>query len=228
MLKDIINSKQFKVIELKEIFRQAQESKIIVNAHKIINGEFPNIVNDKDTDFYFLEESDEDRILEKIAIIVTERLPKHFRYNPLRDIQVLTPMNRGKVGTTMLNEKLQKVLGMSKIEVSRGCRRFRLFDKVMQIKNNYDKNVYNRDIGFITDIDLEEQKAKVTIDDKEIYYEYNELDELTLAYAILIHKSQGSEYPAIVIPVVISHYMMLQRNLIYTGITRGKSKVVLI
>lgn len=228
VLKDIINSKQFKVIELNEIFRQAQESKIIVNAHKIINGEFPNIVNDKDTDFYFLEESDEDRILEKIAIIVSERLPKHFGYNPLRDIQVLTPMNRGKVGTTMLNEKLQKVLGMSKIEVSRGCRRFRLFDKVMQIKNNYDKNVYNGDIGFITDIDLEEQKVKVTIDDKEIYYEYNELDELILAYAISIHKSQGSEYPAVVIPVVISHYVMLQRNLIYTGITRGKSKVVLI
>ena len=228
VLKDIINSGQFEVTELNEIFRQAQESKIIVNAHKIIRGEYPEIENDKDTDFYFLEEKEEDRVLEKIARIVNERLPKRFGYNPLKDIQVLSPMNRGRVGTTKLNEKLQEVLGISQIEVTRGGRRFRLFDKVMQIRNNYEKNVYNGDIGIITDIDLEEQKVEVTIDDRKIYYEYGELDELTLAYAISIHKSQGSEYPAVVIPVVMSHYMMLQRNLIYTGITRGKSKVILI
>lgn len=202
VLKDIINSGEFEATELNEIFRQAQESKIIVNAHKIIRGENPEIGTEKDTDFYFLEEKEEDRVLEKIARIVNERLPKRFGYNPLKDIQVLSPMNRGRVGTTKLNEKLQEVLGISQIEVTRGGRRFRLFDKVMQIRNNYEKNVYNGDIGIITDIDLEEQRIEVTIEDREIYYEYGELDELTLAYAITIHKSQGSEYPAVVIPII--------------------------
>ena len=228
VLKDIINSKQFEVTKLNEIFRQAQESKIVVNAHKIIRGEYPNVENEKDTDFYFIEEKEEEKVLEKIARLVNERLPKKFGYNPLKDIQVLSPMNRGKVGTEKINEKLQEILNISQIKVVRGGRKFGLFDKVMQIKNNYEKNVYNGDIGLITDIDLEEQKVEVTIEEKEVYYEYGELDELTLAYAITIHKSQGSEYPAVVIPIVMSHYMMLQRNLIYTGITRGKKTVVLV
>jgi exodeoxyribonuclease V alpha subunit len=157
-----------------------------------------------------------------------KRIPKKFNYNPLNDIQVLTPMNRGIVGTLKLNEALQDALNPSGFEITRGGRRYRTGDKVMQIKNNYDKNVFNGDIGTISSIDSENQTVTVNIDGNEINYDYADLDELVLAYAISIHKSQGSEYPAVVIPLVMAHYVMLQRNLLYTAITRGKKLVIVI
>ncbi len=229
VLKDIINSNAFKVVELNEIFRQAQKSAIITNAHRIIHGEYPKIDNTEDnTDFYFIHEEEQERVLDKLLLMVKERIPKKFGYDPVNDIQILTPMNRGIVGTSKLNESLQEALNPSGFEIVRGGRKYRVSDKVMQIRNNYEKEVFNGDIGIITNIDTEEQTVSVNIDGREISYEYSELDELVLAYAVSIHKSQGSEYPVVVIPLVMSHYMLLQRNLIYTGITRGKKLVIVI
>jgi exodeoxyribonuclease V alpha subunit len=160
--------------------------------------------------------------------MVKERIPQKFGHDSINDIQVLTPMNRGTVGTAKLNESLQDALNPSGFEIIRGGRRYRTADKVMQIRNNYDKNIFNGDIGVISSIDSENQIVTVNVDGRDVNYEYSELDELVLAYAISVHKSQGSEYPAVVIPLVMSHYMMLQRNLIYTAITRGKKLVVVV
>jgi exodeoxyribonuclease V alpha subunit len=228
VLRDIIGSNTFPMVELNEIFRQARNSSIIVNAHKIIGGYYPKIDNEDGTDFYFLNEDDPEKVLEKILLMVKERIPRKFGYDPRGEIQVLTPMNRGQVGTARLNESLQEILNPNGFEIVRGGRRYRVGDKVMQIRNNYNKNVFNGDIGFISSIDAENQQISVNIDGREITYEYHELDELTLAYAVSIHKSQGSEYPAVVLPLIMSHYVMLQRNLLYTGITRGKKLVVVI
>jgi exodeoxyribonuclease V alpha subunit len=228
VLKDVINSKAFAVVELNEIFRQAQKSEIIMNAHRIIGGQYPKIDNGEETDFYFINEDDQEKVLEKIILMVKERIPKKFGHDPLNDIQVLTPMNRGVVGTTKFNEVLQDALNPNGFELIRGGRRYRVGDKIMQIKNNYDKNVFNGDIGVIADIDSENQTVTVNIDDNDITYDYSDLDELVLAYAVSIHKSQGSEYPAVVIPLTMAHYVMLQRNLLYTAITRGKKLVIVI
>ena len=227
VLKDIIDSKVFAVTELNEIFRQAKSSKIIVNAHKIIHGEYPQISNNENTDFFFITEDDQDRILEKILLMVKDRIPKNFGFSS-NDIQVLTPMNKGIVGTAKLNEALQEALNPNGTEINRMGKKFRVGDKVMQIRNNYDPNVYNGDIGFIKNIDTENQTVQISIDENIVDYEYSELDELVLAYAVSIHKSQGSEYPVVVMPLSIAHHMMLQRNLVYTGITRGKKLVVVI
>lgn len=228
VLKDIIRSKACTVVELNEIFRQAQKSSIIVNAHKIINGKYPIIDNLENTDLYFIKEDEQEHVLDKIIRVVKDRIPSKFKYNAINDIQVLTPMNRGIVGTTKLNEALQDALNPSGFELIRGRQRYRVGDKVMQIRNNYDKDVFNGDTGHIKVIDPENQTVVVSVDSRDIKYEYSELDELILAYAISIHKSQGSEYPVVVIPLVVQHYVMLARNLIYTGITRGKKLVVLI
>jgi exodeoxyribonuclease V alpha subunit len=230
VLKDIINSRAFAVVELNEIFRQALQSSIIVNAHRIVSGQYPKIDNEDGTDFYFINEDDQEKVLSKIILMVRERIPKKFGFDPINDIQVLTPMNRGIVGTSKLNEALQDALNPNgaNSEIIRGGRRYRAGDKIMQIKNNYDKNVFNGDIGVITNIDSENQAVTVNIDGNDVDYEYTDLDELVLAYAVSIHKSQGSEYPAVVIPLVMSHYIMLQRNLVYTGITRGKKLVIVI
>ncbi|MDR2464557.1 MAG: ATP-dependent RecD-like DNA helicase [Holosporales bacterium] len=228
VLKDIINSGQITVVQLNEIFRQAQKSMIVVNAHKIISGIVPNVSNANETDFYFVKEIDVEKIKDQIVSLVNERIPRKFGFNSLSDIQVLTPMHRGIIGTAILNESIQNVLNPSGIEIIRGDRKYRVGDKVMQIRNNYDKDVFNGDIGFITKIDTEDQLVFVKIDERLIRYEYLDLDELVLAYAISIHKSQGSEYPAVIIPLSMSHYIMLQRNLIYTGITRGKKLVIIV
>ncbi len=228
VLKDIICSSMFSVIELNEIFRQAQSSQIVVTAHKIMHGNFPKIENSGDTDFYFIEEEDQEKTLEKIISMVKDRIPLKFGYSAINDIQVLTPMNKGVIGTNKLNESLQNALNPSGDEITRAGRTFREGDKVMQIRNNYDKDVYNGDIGFIKQIDKENQVISVGIDNKDINYEYAELDELVLAYAVSIHKSQGSEYPVVIMPLSMSHYMMLQRNLVYTGITRGKKLVIVV
>ena len=229
VLGDIIASGAIPTVELREIFRQARESSIIVNAHKINKGYLPNLGASKDPDdFYFLQEEDPERAVQKIIFLVKERIPVRFGFDPVSDVQVLTPMNRGVVGTTNLNARLQEALNASKEMICRGDRTFRVGDKVMQIRNNYDKEVFNGDIGRIASIDQEEQEVSVTIDGRAVGYDYSELEELVLAYAVSVHKSQGSEYPVVVMPVMSQHYVMLQRNLIYTGITRGKRLVVIV
>ncbi|KHK01666.1 SF1B family DNA helicase RecD2 [Desulfovibrio sp. TomC] len=229
VLKDVIASGAIPVVELNEIFRQAQESSIIVNAHRINKGVMPDLRPKMEgDDFYFVQEDEPDRALQRIIHLVKERIPKKFGLDPIDDIQVLTPMNRGVVGTANLNTALQEALNPRGEELARGGRTFRVGDKVMQIKNDYDREVFNGDIGRIARIDSEEQEVVLAIDGREVKYEYSDLDELVLAYGVSIHKSQGSEYPAIVIPIMMQHYIMLQRNLIYTGITRGRKLVVLV
>ena len=230
VLKDIIDSGIAPVVQLNEIFRQAKESSIITNAHIINEGRIPNLKSspDKLDDFYFIEQEDPQKNLEMIINLVKERIPKRFGFDSINDIQVLSPMHRGTVGSANLNLELQKALNPGDAGVMRGGRLFRINDKVMQIKNNYDKEVYNGDIGRITDIDAESQELKVSIDDREVVYDYSDLDELVHAYAVSIHKSQGSEYPAVVIPILTQHYVLLQRNLLYTGVTRGKKLVIIV
>lgn len=231
VLKDIIDSGVCPVVHLKEIFRQGEESMIVVNAHKINSGEMP-CFDDNGTspcDFYFIEQNDPDKALEIIKELVTLRIPQKFGFDPVKDIQVLTPMHRGSVGTTRLNSELREVLNIQHgSKVQRMGRIVQEGDKVMQIRNNYEKDVYNGDIGTVLRIDGEESKVIVEMDSGRVSYDFSELDELIHAYAVSIHKSQGSEYPAVVIPIMTQHYMMLQRNLLYTGITRGKKLVVLV
>jgi exodeoxyribonuclease V alpha subunit len=230
VLKDIIESRAVPVVELNEIFRQARESSIIVTAHMINEGRMPNLKSSQDKldDFYFIEQEDPQKVMELIITLVKERIPKRFGFDPFDDIQVLTPMHRGIVGGTNLNRELQKALNPGDEGVSRMGRLYKVNDKVMQISNNYDKEVYNGDIGRILSIDAEAQEIIVSIDNREIPYDYSEMDELVHAYAVSIHKSQGSEYPAVVIPILTQHYILLQRNLLYTGVTRGKKLVVIV
>ncbi len=230
VLRDIIESRAVPVVELSEIFRQARESSIIVNAHKINQGLMPNLQSSSERldDFYFIEQEDPEKVLELIITLVRERIPKRFGLDKIDDIQVLTPMHRGIVGGMNLNVELQKALNPGEEGVSRMGRLYRVGDKVMQIANNYDKEVYNGDIGRIAAIDTEGQEVTVTIDGREVLYDFSELDELSHAYAVSIHKSQGSEYPAVVIPILTQHYILLQRNLLYTGVTRGKKLVVIV
>lgn len=230
ILNDIINSQAVPVVELNEIFRQAQESLIIVNAHKINNGSIPSFKtsSEKLEDFYFIEKEDPEEVLKLILELTTERIPKRFGFNPIDDIQVLTPMHKGIVGASNLNTTLQQVLNPREDGITRGGRNFRISDKVMQIRNNYDKEVFNGDIGRILNIDTETQEVTISFDGRTVSYDYPDLDEIVLAYAVSVHKSQGSEYPAVVIPILTQHYVLLQRNLIYTGVTRGKKLVVII
>lgn len=230
VLKDVIESKAVPVVELNEIFRQAKESSIIVNAHLINEGKIPNLMSSQDKldDFYFIEQEDPEKVLELIITLVKERIPKRFGFHAIDDVQVLTPMHRGIVGASNLNMELQKAMNPGEEGVNRFGRLYKLNDKVMQIANNYDKEVYNGDIGRITAIDEEAQEIVVSIDNREITYDFSELDELVHAYAVSIHKSQGSEYSAVVIPILTQHYILLQRNLLYTGVTRGKKLVVIV
>ena len=230
VLKDIIGSGAVPVVELNEIFRQAKESLIIVNAHKINNGVIPSLKpsGKKVYDFYFIEQEDPEEVLKIILDLTTDRIPKRFGFDPIESIQVLTPMHKGTVGAGNLNVELQKVLNPSGEGVVRGARNFKINDKVMQIKNNYDKEVFNGDIGRIKSIDQENQEVMISFDDRQVPYHYTDLDEVMLAYAVSVHKSQGSEYPAVIIPVLSQHYVLLQRNLIYTGVTRGRKLVVMV
>jgi exodeoxyribonuclease V alpha subunit len=229
VLNDIIASGIIPVVELKEIFRQARESRIIVNAHKINNGILPAFEDDvPDNDFYFIQQEDPEKVLEIILELTRERIPKRFGFDPVDDIQVLTPMHKGVVGAGNLNTELQKSLNPSQEEITRGNSNFRMNDKVMQIRNNYDKEVFNGDIGRIAGMRPDENEITVLFDGRSVDYEFYELDELVLAYAVSVHKSQGSEYPAVVIPVLPQHYILLQRNLIYTAVTRGRNLVVMV
>ena len=227
VLRDIIDSRQIPVVRLTRIFRQAQSSRIVMNAHAINAGHFPNISNGRQTDFFFIKAEDADSIPGLIVSLVRDRLSRAYGYNP-KEIQVLTPMQRGNTGAGNLNIELQNALNPNGDALTRGGYTFRRGDKVMQIRNNYDKNVFNGDIGYITSVDTNERTLSVTYDGRVVEYDVTELDEITLAYAITIHKSQGSEFPVVVMPVTMKHYVMLQRNLIYTGITRAKKICVLV
>jgi ATP-dependent exoDNAse (exonuclease V) alpha subunit len=232
VLNDVIASGAVPVVELNEIFRQAQESLIIVNAHRINGGSMPlfqaKASGDKLDDFFFIEKDDPEDVLRLIIEMVKERIPKRFGLDPVDDIQVLTPMHKGIVGAGNLNAELQNKLNPSQDGITRGAKSFRVGDKVMQIRNNYDKEVFNGDIGRITRIDHEAQEVVISIDGREVVYDFADLDEVVPAYAVSIHKSQGSEYPAVVIPILTQHYVLLQRNLIYTAITRGRKLVIVI
>lgn len=229
VLGDIIASGTIPVMELNEIFRQARESRIIVNAHIINNGIVPTFENDlPGNDFYFIEQEDPEKVLGIILELTKERIPERFGLDPIDDIQVLTPMHKGTVGAENLNARLQNILNPVQEEITRGYRNFRVNDKVMQIRNNYDKEVFNGDIGRITGIRPDDDEITVMFDGREVPYDLYELDELVLAYAVSVHKSQGSEYPAVVIPVLAQHYILLQRNLIYTAVTRGRKLVVMV
>ena len=227
VLRDIIDSQRIPVVRLVRIFRQAQKSRIVMNAHTINQGRFPDTSNGRDTDFFFMREDDPERAAETIVRLVKERLPRAYRESPDR-IQVLTPMQRGVVGAANLNLLLQQALNPSGPSLGRGGYTYRQGDRVMQLRNNYDKDVFNGDLGYIREVDTEERTLKVDFDGKWIEYDITELDELTLAYATTIHKAQGSEYPIVVMPVLMTHFVMLQRNLIYTGITRAKKICVLL
>jgi len=230
VLADIIASGAVPTVRLTEIFRQAASSRIIVNAHRINRGELPLKDEGKElSDFYFIPATTPEDIHAKLLQVVTERIPKRFGLHPVRDIQVLTPMNRGGLGARSLNAELQQALnGKAEPKVTRFGTGFAPGDKVIQTVNNYDKEVFNGDIGRIATLDLDEGSLSVEFDDRLVPYEFGELDELSLAYATSIHKSQGSEYAAVVIPLAMQHYTMLERNLIYTAVTRGKQLVVVI
>ena len=230
VLRHLIESGVVPVVTLTEVFRQAAGSRIVTNAHRINLGQMPDISED-DSDFYFIEREQPERILETVLDLVKQRIPSRFGLSPSADIQVLSPMNRGLLGVHELNARLQNELNPESahqptIEKFGTC--FRTGDKVIQTQNDYDKEVFNGDIGRIVSIELVERELTVNFDDREVKYDFGELDELALAYAITIHKSQGSEFPAVVTPLAMQQYMLLQRNLIYTGITRGKQLVVLI
>lgn len=228
VLKDIINSEQVNVVKLTRIFRQAQGSAIITNAHRVNKGEFPELKSGKDSDFFFIEEEEPTKVVEQIQSLCTTRLPKYYKVDPINDIQVLCPMQRGETGTVNLNTVLQGALNKSTVSIKHGGTLYKLGDKVMQIKNNYDKNVFNGDIGRVTAIDTEDKTLVITYDENPVDYDVTELDEVVLAYATTVHKSQGSEYKIVVSPFTTQHFMMLQRNLLYTGVTRAKKIMVLV
>lgn len=256
VLRELIDSHKIPVIQLTKIFRQAQESMIVTNAHRINKGDFPELTGDTDRNFFFMEEEDPEAIAELICSLIADRLPQHYDYHPIDDIQLLCPMRRGMLGTESFNKRLQEVLnpeytapashplekarfgvqaysqlsrrGEVALPVSRTAGGFRVGDKVMQVRNNYDYDVFNGDIGRVLAIEHLDKKVYIQFPDKQVAYDTADLGELVLAYATTVHKAQGSEYPAVVIPLHTQHYLMLQRNLLYTGITRAKECVVIV
>jgi exodeoxyribonuclease V alpha subunit len=233
VLRDLLRSEAIPSVRLTDLFRQAAASQIIVNAHRINSGQVPPLKPEPYSDFYFLAEEDPVRVQQRVLDYVQRRIPRHYQLNPLTDIQVLSPMYKGAVGVSLLNEELQARLNPQTAGMLEwGGRSFRVGDKVMQVRNDYDKGVFNGDIGWIRFINKEQSILKVEFQEEAgpllVEYEFHELDELVLAYAVTIHKSQGSEYPAIVVPLVQQHYMLLQRNLLYTAITRARRLCVII
>ena len=233
VLADLIGSGRLPVARLTEVFRQASASRIIVNAHRVNRGAMPELAAPDGgvSDFYFVEAEEPEEAAAKVVKVVAERIPARFGLNAIRNVQVLCLMNRGSAGARTLNLDLQAALNPPRAgepSVERFGFTYRVGDKVMQVANNYDKEAFNGDIGFVAGIDQEEAEVAVDFDGRLVTYPFGELDEIVLAYATTIHKSQGSEYPAVVMPIVTQHYAMLQRNLLYTGMTRGKQLVVLV
>lgn len=228
VLKDMIYSETLPVSRLKWIFRQGKGSRIVANAHRINAGYFPETEHEQGSDFVFFNVESSEEILAKVIQLIEHHIPERFPFNPIDDIQVLSPMKKGIIGTDNLNHALQQRLNPQTQHLIRMGRHFNLHDKVMQVRNNYDKKVYNGDVGRITAINMEEQELTVTFDGKEVPYDFCDIDELMLAYAVSIHKYQGSECPCVIIPVHTSHFKLLFRNLLYTGITRGKKLVILL
>src|SRR4030066_1076149 len=228
VLSDIIGSGVVTVVELETIYRQEGESLIIYNAHKGRDGQFPYIGKPKNNDFFFIEKETPEEAVNLILNLLTKKIPQSFNYDPLCDVQVLVPTNKGIVGVNNLNSRLQDVLNPTGKKMQKGSVQYRLNDKVIQLKNNYEKDVYNGDIGFINGMDLEAEEVSVNFDGRSVRYGFYELDEITLSYAITIHKSQGSEFKCVVIPILTSHYMLLQRNLLYTAITRARELAVMV
>ena len=225
VLRDIIDSNEVPVVRLTQIFRQSEGSHIVHNAHRINDGQMPTIDNSGSSDFYFIEATEPARVVELVDDLCASRLPKHGGWDPLRDIQVLSPMYRGDTGALNLNQRLQQRINPEGRPYRHRGTELRVGDKIMQIKNNYDKGVFNGDMGIIERLDADKQMLWVHFDDI-VEYDQSDLDELTLAYAITTHRSQGSEFPVVVLPLTTQHYVMLQRNLLYTAITRAKQMVV--
>jgi len=232
VLADMIASKRIRTFELKKIFRQAKESPIVLNAHKVRRGETPDLTSIDNTEglseFYFIEQRNPDKVLKTIVELCSERIPRRYKFDHVNDVQVLTPMHKGVVGTINLNQVLQKVLNPSPADTKAKGIGFRSDDKVMHLKNNYQKEVFNGDIGTVISVDAEQKQLSVDYYGRPVNYDFAELDELSLAYAISVHKSQGSEYPAVIVPILTQHFFLLQRNLLYTAITRGAKLVILI
>jgi exodeoxyribonuclease V alpha subunit len=221
-------------MRLTTIFRQAAQSRIVSNAHRVNRGEFPDLAvagSGQAQDFFFLPEEDPEKLQQLVVDLASRRLPTRYGFDPVEDIQVLTPMHRGPIGAGQLNAALQGALNPpreGRSEILRGGRVFRTGDRVMQLRNNYDKEVFNGDLGRIIGIDLAEHEVVVRVDERAVAYDMSELDELALAYAATVHKSQGSEYPAVIVPVHTTHYPMLQRNLLYTALTRARKLLVVV
>jgi len=228
ILKDIIESEVIPVVRLTTIFRQEKRSLIIVNAHRVNEGKYPIVKGERERDFYFIEEENPREAAQKIINLCTNRLPVKYKIDPVADIQVLTPMYKGEVGADNLNYQLREALNPKGKQINYKKNIFRVNDKIMQTKNNYDKEVYNGDIGIISKINIEDNTVEINFYERTISYDFTDLDEIVLAYAITVHKSQGSEYKIVIIPVTTQHYLLLQRNLLYTGITRAKEMVILI
>jgi exodeoxyribonuclease V alpha subunit len=236
---DVLASRAVEAARLIEIFRQAKESSIVLNAHRVNEGEMPLLAREGDAaeraatdavqDFFFVDTRDADDAADKLLRMVRDRIPARFGLDARRDVQVLCPMNRGPLGARALNQALQAALNPGPGEaVERFGWSFRVGDKVMQTENDYDKEVWNGDLGFVESIDADAQEISISFDGRTVVYDFGELDQVMLAYATTIHKAQGSEYPAVILTLSTQHYPMLQRNLLYTGITRGQRLVVLL
>ena len=228
VLADLLDSGIVPSLRLNKIFRQAQGSRIILNAHRINRGEPIDLRGGKDADFFFAAKETPEEAADLVVKYFTENLPRYYHVSPLRDIQILTPMQRGVLGAVNLNQRLQAAMNPTRILLRRGGTEYRLHDKVMQIRNDYDKEVFNGDIGFVSRVDTEDRELTVDFDGREVVYDVSELEELSLAYATTIHKAQGSEYPIVILPFMMTHYVMLQRNLLYTGVTRARKILVMI
>ncbi|HCF94276.1 MAG TPA: ATP-dependent RecD-like DNA helicase, partial [Verrucomicrobia bacterium] len=229
VLSDLIRSEICPVITLNQVFRQSGGSRILHSAHAIRKGEIPDLKNHPKADFFFMSREDPNEIANTIVELAIDRLPRHFHLDPFTDIQVLSPMHRGPCGVEHLNELIEeRLLGRDTPGILRYGRLWRRRAKVMQTRNNYDQEVFNGDIGFVSDVNTIDQNVSVTMDGREVVYPFQDLDELVPAYAISVHKSQGSEYPAVIVPVSMQHRLMLRRNLIYTAVTRAKRILILV
>ncbi len=225
---DLIFSGIIPCSTLTKIYRQSERSKIILAAYQINQGKLPDLINNKQSDLFFIEENNDKEITEMILDLCVRRLPSKYNYNPMLDIQVLTPMHKGAIGAINLNKILQNGLNNNNTLIMRESFEFKIGDKVMQLRNNYEKEIFNGDVGIIIEKNSAENSLIVDINDRQIKYDFTELNELTLAYAITVHKSQGSEYPYVILPLTTSHFIMLQRNLLYTAITRAKEIMIII